>query len=322
VKSKIIIGSLFVIVIALLVMGINYLKGIDFFNPNNTFYAVYSNVNGLKVSNDVTVNGYTIGQVRDISLKQDFSGVVVAFSNDKEFNIPDSTIAQIYSSDIMGTKAVRLILSKASKKLSDGDTLIPDSEKDLKAQVNAELLPLKKKTESLIMSFDSALAIIQNIFNEKTRQNLLMSFESIKRTLQYLEGTSLIMDTLLTSQKSRLIQIFSNVESITYNLKKNNEALTNIINNFSSISDTLARIQFVSVMENAEKTLIQTNQIVEKINEGQGTIGMLINNDTLYQHLEQSAKDLDFLLRDIKENPKRYLHFSVFDFGKTVVKEE
>lgn len=321
-KSKIIIGSLFVIVIALLVMGINYLKGIDFFNPNNTFYAVYSNVNGLKVSNDVTVNGYTIGQVRDISLKQDFSGVVVAFSIDKEFNIPDSTIAQIYSSDIMGTKAVRLILSKASKKLSDGDTLIPDSEKDLKAQVNAELLPLKKKTESLIMSFDSALAIIQNIFNEKTRQNLLMSFESIKRTLQYLEGTSLIMDTLLTSQKSRLIQIFSNVESITYNLKKNNEALTNIINNFSSISDTLARIQFVSVMENAEKTLIQTNQIVEKINEGQGTIGMLINNDTLYQHLEQSAKDLDFLLRDIKENPKRYLHFSVFDFGKTVVKEE
>ncbi|HIE16123.1 MAG TPA: MCE family protein [Bacteroidales bacterium] len=219
-KSKIIIGSLFVIVIALLVMGINYLKGIDFFNPNNTFYAVYSNVNGLKVSNDVTVNGYTIGQVRDISLKQDFSGVVVAFSIDKEFNIPDSTIAQIYSSDIMGTKAVRLILSKASKKLSDGDTLIPDSEKDLKAQVNAELLPLKKKTESLIMSFDSALAIIQNIFNEKTRQNLLMSFESIKRTLQYLEGTSLIMDTLLTSQKSRLIQIFSNVESITYNLKK------------------------------------------------------------------------------------------------------
>ncbi len=321
-KTKIIIGSIFILAIAILIIGINYLKGIDFFNPNNTFYAVYPNVSGLKVSNSVTINGYKVGQVKTISLKPDFSGVLVTFSVDKNFIIPDSTIAQIYSSDIMGTKAVKLILSDSKNMLSNGDTLLSDTEKDLKEQVNAELLPLKQKTEDLISSFDSALAIVQNVFNEKTRENLLLSFESIKKTLKYLEETTLTVDTLMTTQKGKLVRIFSNVESISANLKNNNEQLTNIINNFSAVSDTLARIQFATVMEKAQRTLTQTSQLVEKINSGQGTIGMLVNNDTLYKHLEESAKDLDYLLEDIQQNPKRYLHFSVFDFGKTVIKKE
>ena len=320
-KNKIIIGIIFLSAIALLIFGINYLKGIDVFNPDNTFYAVYPNVNGLKVANSVTIDGYKVGQVRTISLKPDFSGVIVSFSIDKDYRIPDSSVAQIYSSDIMGTKAVRFILSQSENFLSDGDTLLGSTEKDLKEQVNAELLPLKRKTEDLISSFDSALAIIQNVFNEKTRKNLSLSFESIKKTVQYLEETSLAVDTLMTTQKGRLARIFSNIESISANLKNNNEELTNIINNFSTISDTLARIRFVTTMEKAEKTLEQTNLLVEKINAGEGTIGLLINNDTLYNHLEQSAKDLDYLLEDIRQNPKRYLHFSVFDFGKTVIKK-
>jgi len=322
VKTKIIIGSVFIVVIAILIIGVNYLKGIDFFNPDNTFYAVYPNVSGLKVSNSVTINGYKVGQVKTISLNPDFSGVLVAFSIEKKLIIPDSTIAQIYSSDIMGTKAVKFILSDSKNTLSNGDTLLSNTEKDLKEQVNAELLPLKRKTEDLISSFDSALAIIQNVFNEKTRENLSLSFESIKKTVKYLEETSLTVDTLMTTQRGKLSRIFSNVESISANLKNNNEQLTNIINNFSAVSDTLARIQFVSVMEKAQKTLEQTNQLVEKINSGQGSLGMLVNNDTLYNHLEESAKDLDYLLEDIQQNPKRYLHFSVFDFGKTVIKKE
>ncbi len=321
-KSKIIIGSVFLIAITILIIGANYLKGIDFFNPDNTFYAIYPNVSGLKVSNSVTINGYKVGQVKEITLKPDYSGVLVAFSVKKDFSIPDSSIAQIYSFDIMGTKAIKLVLSNSANALTDGDTLLSNTEKDLKEQVNAELLPLKKKTESLILSIDSAVTVVQDIFNEKTRKNLSLSFESIKKTVQYLEETSLSIDTLMTTQRGKLSLIFSNIESISANLKNNNEELTNIINNFSSISDTLARIQFVTVMENAEKTLNQTNQIVEKINSGQGTIGMLINNDTLYNHLEKSSKDLDYLLEDIKQNPKRYLHFSVFDFGKTVIKKD
>ncbi len=321
-KIKIIIGSVFVVAITVLIFGVNYLKGLDFFNPDNTYYAVYPNVSGLKVSNSVTINGYKVGQVKEISLETDFSGVLVSFSVDKNFTIPDSTVAQIYSSDIMGTKAVKFILSNSKNFLSDGDTLFSNTEKDLKEQVNAELLPLKRKTEDLISSFDSALAIIQNVFNEKTRENLSLSFESIKNTVKYLEESSLTIDTLMTTQKGKLSRIFSNIESISANLKNNNEQLTNIINNFSAISDTLARVQFVSVMDKAKKTLEQTNQMVEKINSGQGTIGMLINNDTLYNHLEESAKSLDYLLEDIRQNPKRYLHFSVFDFGKTVIKKE
>ena len=238
-KSKIIIGSVFLVAIAIFIIGLNYLKGIDFFNPDNTFYAVYPNVSGLKVSNSVTINGYKVGQVKEISLNPDFSGVLVSFSVEKDFIIPDSTIAQIYSSDIMGTKAVKFILSGSTNVLSDGDTLLSNTEKDLKEQVNAELLPLKRKTENLISSIDTAVTIVQNIFNEKTRENLSLSFESIRKTVKYLEEASLSVDTLMTSQRGKLSRIFTNVESISGNLKNNNEKLTNIINNFSAISDSL-----------------------------------------------------------------------------------
>lgn len=321
-KRKIIIGLVFLAVIVVFVVGINYLKGLSVFSNENTYYAVYPNVSGLQVSNNVTINGYKVGQVMDIKLLKDYSGVVVAFSIDNSIKIPDSTIAEIYGADIMGNKAVRFKLSNKDSYISNGDTLSSMTEKDLKEQVNAEILPLKRKTEDLISSFDSALVLIQTIFNEKTRENLSLSFESIKKTVKYLEETSLTVDTLMTTQKGKLSRIFSHIESITSNINNNNEKLTNIINNFSSISDTLARIDFVTIMTKTSNTLDQTNQLVGKINSGQGTIGMLVNNDTLYYNLEESAKDLDRLIEDIQQNPKRYLHFSVFDFGKTVIKKE
>ncbi len=321
-RTYIVIGALFVVSVLIFVWGINYLKGIDLFSPEHTYYVEYKNVSGLKVSNAVTINGFPVGQVRDIVLKPDFSGIVVKFSVKKDFPIPDSSVAQIYSMDIMGTKAIKIIYSSKTVYLHDGDTLLGQIEKDLKEQVNAEIMPLKKKAEDLIASFDSAAAIVQNIFNEKTRRNLKLSFESIKNTIQTLEKTTFTFDTLLTSEKSKIALFMDNIVAISQNLKDNNDKITAIIEHLDQVSDSLAKVNFVQTIEKTNRTLEVTYAMLDKVNRGEGSLGQLVNNDTLYYNLEAAARDLDLLMKDIKENPKRYLHFSIFDFGKTVVVRE
>ncbi len=321
-KNIIIIGIFAIIVVAVFIWGLNYLKGINIFTRDNIYYVEYENASGLKPSNLVTINGFSIGQVREIKLKPDYSGVIVKLSIKKDYPIPDSSIAQIYSVDIMGTKAVKIIYSNSNHYLKNGDTIQGQIEQDLKEQVNAQILPLKKKAEDLIASFDTAATIVKNIFNKKTRRNLQTSFESIKNTVRQLEKTTFTFDTLLTNEKSKVVLIMDNIVAITQNLKENNDKITAIIQHFDQISDSIAKINFVQTIEKTNQTLNQTYALLDKINKGEGTMGQLANNDTLYYNLQKSAKDLDLLMRDIKENPKRYLHFSIFDFGKTVVVKE
>jgi len=317
--NYIIIGIIFLSAIGTLIWGINYLKGINFFHKDNFYYVVYPNVSGLKVSNPGTINGYHVGIVKNVKLRPDYKGVVVTLSIKPDFPIPDSSTANITSIDIMGTKAVQIILSDKPTYAKSGDTLIGQTEKDLKDQVNAELIPLKKKTEDLLASFDSALAIVQNVFNEKTRKNLSISFESLKHTVVSLERTMITVDTLVSTEKSHIKRIVENINSIAENLQNNNGKIDTILANFSNISDTLAKINFVKTIDETNKAIQEADLFFKKINDGEGTLGQLAKNDTLYQRLDKASVDLDFLLKDIKENPKRYLHFSVFDLGRTTV---
>ncbi len=314
----IIIGIVVSATIAVLVWGINYLKGKNFFITEKQYYVVYNKIEGLTVSNPVTINGLRVGLVRDIYFYPDNSGrIVVKFVLTQDYKIPDSTIAMIYSTDLMGSKGISLNLSNSNKYYNIGDTLLPATEKDLKEQVSAQMLPLKRKAEELMFSMDSVMTVIQYIFNKQTRDNLSKTFESIKMTVRNLESTSISLDTLMRNEKGKLAIIFDNIESITTNLKNNNEKLTTILTNFSDISDTLAKANLYKTITNANKVLADASEIFAKIQRGEGSMGMLINNDSLYNNLNRSAYNLDKLLYDINQNPKKYVHFSLFDFGKT-----
>jgi len=219
----------------------------------------------------------------------------------------------------MGSKGLKIVRGSFTGKYQKvGDTLLSAIEGDLKDQVSLQILPLKKKAESLISSFDSVLVTMNAILNENTRRNLMRSFESLKNTIVNLERTTFTLDTLMSTQKSKLALIFSNVESITYNLKNNNELIANVIKNFSNISDSLAKANVAGVVTKATSAIEQIDKIVNKINAGEGSLGMLLNNDTLYKNLQNSTYNLNRLLRDVRENPKRYLHFSALDLGRTV----
>lgn len=323
ISNEVKVGVLVFIAICLSIWGYHFLKGKNYFESRNSFYVVYDRVDGLSESSPVLINGLKVGVVTDISFSYDtLNRIIVKMLVDNNYKIPDSSFAEIYSVDLMGSKAIRLNFSKLNRFHKSGDTLFSKIEQDLKAQVSAQMLPLKSKAEELILSIDSVMSVVQNIFNENTRENLSKTFASIKETIKNLESASISLDTLMRNEKYVLARIFSNIESITNNLKNNNEQINQILNNFSMISDSLQKSNIKNTIINANAVLLQANSILGKINRGEGSFGLLINNDTLYRNLENASKNLDKLMQDFRENPKRYVRFSLFDFGRTVIVDE
>jgi phospholipid/cholesterol/gamma-HCH transport system substrate-binding protein len=323
ISNEVKIGFLVLITIGIVIWGFQFLKGKNLFENRSTYFVIYDRVDGMGESSPVLINGLKVGIVTDISFLHDsLNRIIVKMLVDKGYQIPDSSVAEIYSADLMGSKAIRLNLTHLKKYYKSGDTLFSKIEQDLKSQVSTQMLPLKTKAEELMLSIDSVMSVIQNIFNENTRDNLSKTFASIKETISNLERTSISLDTLMQNEKYVLTRIFANIESITSNLKNNNEKIAVIIENFSMISDSLQKANIKQTILNANNALIQANSILGKINRGEGSFGMLINNDTLYRNLENASRNLDRLMQDLRENPKRYLHFSLFDFGRTTIVDE
>jgi len=315
------IGSLFIVAIVLMVWGFNYLKGSDILSSKQKVYAVYNSVDGLLVANSVTINGFAVGQVSNIELaKEGLGKILVEMQVNEEIVIPDNTIARIYSSDIMGSKAIALVLGDSKTAIIKGDTLGSSTEGGIKEAVNKQVAPLKKKAEDLIASIDTMVMVVKSVLNKETRDNLAMSFQSIKETVDNLKHTSYKVDTVFDAQQNKLVDIIDNIEKITANIDNNQENINHSIKNFTAISDTLAKAKLSETLIKTNKSLEEFAMIMRKINTGEGSLGMLVNNDTLYKNMESAAKELNDLMEDMKLNPSRYVHFSVF--GKSAKKNK
>ena len=307
------IGFFAALMIFALIWGINYLKGKQIFQSSIVYYGVYNRIDGLQETSPVLLNGFKIGIVENINLMEGIQPkILVQFALDKDVKLPSSTIAQIYSSDLMGSKAIRLIPSESRTYHKSGDTLTTSIEGDIKEQVSMQVLPLKKKAEALMADMQEAIEMIKLIFNENTRDNLATSISNIKQTVDNLESATGTIDTIMRNQKGRVEHIIINAESISSNLKSKNAQLSNIINNFSSISDTLAKTSFSSTIAETNNALKSFNSVMNRISNGEGSLGLLIKNDSLYNNLDSAAKHLDLLIKDVNKNPNRYVHFSVF----------
>lgn len=314
------IGLFTVLMIGALIWGINFLQGRQIFQSDIVYYGVYQRIDGLQETSPVLLNGFRVGTVEKISLTDGQPAkLIVQFALDKDVLLPTNTEAQIYSADLMGSKAIRLVSTTKSTYHHSGDTLATSIEGDLKEQVSMQVLPLKRKAEALMADMQEAIEMIKLIFNEKTRENLASSISNIKQTVDNLENATGTIDTIMTNQKWRVEHIIINAESISNNLKSKNAQLANIINNFSSISDTLAKTSFSSTIAETNNALRSFNGVMNKISSGEGSLGLLIKSDSLYNNLDSAAKHLDILIKDINKNPNRYIHFSVF--GKKDNKE-
>lgn len=312
-KNEIGIGLVFIVALALFIWGFTFLKGFNLFKEQRVMYAVYDQVSGLTKANPVSINGLKVGQVSDIYFRPDYSGdIIVEITVETDIPIPRNSVALIYSSDLMGSKAIDLKLGNDSLFAANGDTLTTQVEASLKEAVNQQIQPLKVKAEELILSIDSVVTVIKQIFNEQARENLTNSLASVQSTFENLENASYNLDQMIASEKVRFGEIMGNLESITTTISENEENIDNILANFSTISDSLAQAQIPQTFANINRVVGDVAEIVDKIENGEGTIGMLVNDDELYKDLQESSEQLHLLLEDLRVNPKRYVRFSLF----------
>ncbi|MBQ5892211.1 MAG: MCE family protein [Bacteroidales bacterium] len=305
-KTEFKVGLFGLLVLVILFFGIKFLKGSDIFQKENVYYATYNDVSGMLVSSNVFINGLRVGYVKEITTTNERAdNFVVAFTVRSDIKIPEDSKILLFSSDLLGSKALKLQLGNSSKIISDGDTIKSDKELGMLDNLGASISPMMNNLDSILSSLNNIL----NIQNQNSLQNTIANIET---TTARLGNITTNLDNLMSSEKTKLAKIIENTESITSNLKDNNQKLTNIIQNVDNIVDSAAKANIGSTLIETGKSIERLNSVLGVIEKGKGNVGLLINDEELYKSLDNSAKNLNKLIEDIKENPKKYINVSVF----------
>ncbi len=316
IRKEIKIGIFLLLTLLVFIWGYSFLKGKNLLKPVGTYYVVYEQIGGLKESAPVIVSGHQIGLVSDIRFLPDNRNINVTLLIDRNFRIPLNSVAMIYSADLMGTKAIELVLSANQEFHNSEDVLLDDIEPDLKEEINMQLAPLRLKAEELMGSIDSVMVIIQAVLNDNFQRTFTTSFQNISNTINSMASSMHAIDTILNDDRSNFSRIMANLESIISNLKNSNNEINHIFSNIGAITDSLAKANIHTTISNLNQSLAKTNEILYKINKGEGTAGALINNPELYDNLANASASLDNLLSDFRENPGRYVSVSLINFGR------
>ncbi len=301
------IGALTAIAITVLILGYSFLRGNDIFSGSNRFYAIYKSVDGLSVSKPVLVNGFQIGRISKMKLLGT-GQTIVEFKVEKQYNVPSNTLAKLVSTDLLGSKAIVFEYGNSNTYAEDNDTL----KADIQGSLAQSLQPIQNKAENLINKLDSSLASINKILNPNFQKNVDRSFMSIANSLQTLEGTTQKIDALIGSQTTHINGILSNAEAVSSNLKNSTAHLTGITTNFERVSNDVANANIKQTLDNANKAMADLQDVINKINTNKGTLGLLMNDDKMYNNLKDASANLNELFIDLKAHPKRYVSFSVF----------
>ncbi len=301
------IGVLTTIAITILILCYSYLRGNDVFSTSNRYYAIYNSVDGLSVSKPVLVNGFPIGHISNMTLQPD-GRTTVEFKIESKYNVPDNTLAKLVSTDLLGSKAIVFEMGNSKTYASDKDTL----KADIQGSLAESLQPIQKKAESLISKLDSSLASINKVLNPNFQKNVDRSFLSIANSLQTIDGITKKIDNLVGSETGHINGILSNAESVSDNLKTSTSHLNAITTNAETFTSDLSHSNVKQTLDNANKAVTDLQATIAKINDGKGSMSLLINDDHLYRNLDSASSNLNKLFIDLKAHPKRYVSFSVF----------
>lgn len=287
------VGIMTVVAIFILYFGLNFLKGVDIFSPVNYYYATYEQIDGLVPSSPVYIKGYKVGQVEEVQydfLKE--TAFVVKISVSKDINIPQGTTLELFDDGLMGGKAVQLLYAPhhaSTVFCASGDTLQSTTGSGLFDQLAGDLMP---KIENITEQTDSLLRSIRLLVDGGSVQN---SLSSIEKTTADLAESSAQLKKLM---KYDMPQLIGNVNTLA--------------GDFKVVSGNLRKIDFASTFQQVDLTIRDLNQITRKVNEGEGSVGLLLNDKSLYMNLVNVSNSADELLIDLKKTPKRYVHFSLF----------
>lgn len=311
------VGLLVVLGLLLMFILVNTLKGESLFESDREFYAVFENSSGLESSNAVQVNGVKIGQVINVGLHPDKpDSVLVKFSvQNDEIQIPKGSVVWLISSDILGTKALDLkINSKSSTDLAyhdNGDTIFGKTEMGLQDQINEQILPLKKKTEDLIQSVEGIIVSVNAFWDTTAAYQVDEALYEVRDAIGTFGELANSLSILVSKETEMVDKILTDVHEITDNLASKSEQVSQTLDNIQAITDTIADSNIKGAIAEATNTLTEFSEVMEKVNDGQGTLGALLHTDSLHNEIVRTVQSIQSLADDLEENPNKYVHFSL-----------
>lgn len=285
--------------ILLFVLGFSYLKSSPIFDNSKTFYAVYKHVGGLQPGTQVSINGFAVGKVNDIRFKDQSGLLLVTFSVDNKFQFSKNSTAELYDTGIIGGKGIQIrpVFDNAPMAKS-GDTLPSEIKPGLTELVQQKLTPLQLKVEDAVSNADSLLINFNEILDDKTKKDLRESISGLNTLVNSFQGSAKAMNELLVGNKEKL--------------NGSIDDLSNITGNFSKLSDSISNSGIAETMESLQSTIKNLDGLLAKMEQGEGTLGKLMENEELYNNMSNATRELDLLLQDFRLNPKRYVNVSVF----------
>lgn len=297
-KTKSILVALsFIVAMILFVWGFNFLKGKSILKNQLTLYAVYDNSKGLLPGDLVTINGMQVGTVSSLKFhpRQDGS-VIVTFTINNDLEMPSNTKAKL-SSSLMGSVSIELILGDSRQLLQSGDTLVSQSDTGTMEMISETILPIKNNLETLLVSLNDLTNNLNDLINNELKYDLNRGVDNFANSMENIKVISADLQQLVDSEDGKLVQVVNNLEVIT--------------EDFAVVSDSLKRIDYNRMILSLENCIAEFNALLEGINNGEGSAGLLVKDDSLYINVNETVATLQSLLDEIKANPKK-LKLSIF----------
>jgi len=315
VSKEVKVGIMTAVGIIIAIFGISYLKGSNLLVSTRTFYARYQQADGIGNSAAVMLHGVKVGQVKKVEVANGTNlPVMIKFSINKGVLVPVNSIARVVNTDLLGSKALELVQGN-SPILSDGnDTLKGEVSLGMLSSLGDQVTPVTKRVEKLLATIDTVILNVNTLFNKQVKGDLTATISSLKATMEHFDKFS---SDLNNEYNPRFQSILGHVDHIVNSLDKNGPLIDKAVANFAQMSDTLKALEISKTIRNANNALATVNTMLDKVNKGEGSLGMFLKDNRIYDNLQASSKDLDNLILDIKENPKRYLNISVITIDRT-----
>lgn len=309
------VGLLTLAAIAIAVFGVSFLRGNNLFNPKNIYYARYESSDGLNSSAAVLLHGVPVGKVESVEVSSwGTKPVLVRVHISRDVAVPSNSVLKIVATDLLGGKAMELVQGTSPRMAMTRDTLAGDMAPGMLSSLGDQVTPVTKRVESLVGTIDSVIGNVSSIFNEQTKVDIMATVHSLRKSM---EEVAIFTEHMNGPINDRINSIFGTVDKLTKDLSANAPSIRRAVANFENISDTIRAMNLKRTLERVDLALNSVNNIIDKVNKGEGSLGLLVNDKKVYENLEASSKDLDKLIVDIRQNPSRYLSFSVISFNKS-----
>ena len=308
ISKEIKLALLGILSILVFIFGYKYLKGTGIFSSSKTIYAEYDNVQGLTPASYVQLKGFTVGTVNAIELSKEHRGKVklTLFIN-KDLNVPIDSKATIVSLDLLGTKAVNIELGASTTMMKDNEMIVGNIELGTIESLGASAAPVMDNAKKTLASLETTVQNINNILDVNTQNNLKSSIANLNNTMKDFSQFA----NELNTQRTKISGLLDNLNAFSVNLNKNNNTINNVLKNAETTTSNMSKVNLETTVNELKATLGDLQTTLKKVNNGNGSLALLMNDDKLYKNLKNTLETTNNLMYDINAHPSKYININI-----------